>query len=113
MTSWIHFQVISPIIKWKRLVMLDARKGLELSKKGFDSIGYNTPLGTEFEEFCKNDSIKEVGEDMANDYWKSYNPHDEWKLLESEKTNPTKGCQVGIGNYELILTDEDYDWMMD
>ncbi|GKE12069.1 hypothetical protein Tco_1415620 [Tanacetum coccineum] len=89
------------------------KEGARTLKKGFDWIGYNTPLGREFEEFHKNDSRKEVREYMANDYWKSYNPHDEWKLLESEKTNPTKGCQVGIGNYELILTDEDYDWMMD
>ncbi|GKA64374.1 hypothetical protein Tco_0763980 [Tanacetum coccineum] len=29
----------------------------------------------------------EVDNDMSNDFWENFNPHEEWKMWETEKTN--------------------------
>ncbi|GKA92465.1 hypothetical protein Tco_0814390 [Tanacetum coccineum] len=66
-----------------------------------------------FDKFCKKNSRSEVDNDMSNDFWKNFNPREEWKMWETEKTNPSNDRHGNIRSYELIITKEDDDWMMD
>nr|GEZ12115.1 hypothetical protein [Tanacetum cinerariifolium] len=54
-----------------------------------------------------------VSNDMSDDYWKNFNPHEEWKIWDVKKTNPSNDRHGNIRSYELIITKEDDDWIMD
>ncbi|GJY55057.1 hypothetical protein Tco_0446721 [Tanacetum coccineum] len=69
--------------------------------------GYKTTFEKEFEEFCRNNSKEEVGNGISYDCWMNYSPHDEWMLMKSEETDPTKVYQENIKDYKLIITKDE------
>ncbi|GJY78578.1 hypothetical protein Tco_0484379 [Tanacetum coccineum] len=40
-----------------------------------------------------------------------YSPNGEWKLLEHAKKNKTKDANETIGEYELMINNEEIEWM--
>ncbi|GJW21939.1 hypothetical protein Tco_0032561 [Tanacetum coccineum] len=72
-----------------------------------DWFGYEMTFEKEFEEFCKNNSKSNNDNDMDDDYWANYNPHDEWMHMKSEETNPTKIFQEKIMDHKLVITNDE------
>ncbi|GKF11086.1 hypothetical protein Tco_0049012 [Tanacetum coccineum] len=48
-----------------------------------------------------------------DDFNCKYAPHDEWKLLELERNNPIHAKQDFIGEYGLMIDDNDFNYMCD
>ena len=83
-------------------------------KMDFDWFDSNGEIGKEFDKFCKQ-WWGEKGKDKEpkEEDWISYSPHEEWKRLQLEKENPYKGENDCIGEYELMIDENDLGYMFD
>ncbi|GKA48047.1 hypothetical protein Tco_0741005, partial [Tanacetum coccineum] len=91
---------------------LQSDKGIDGNKAGIKKFSENPPGKP-----CSNMIIIDLDayfmENPQNDSWTAYNPNDEWKNMELEKDDPSQECQEGIGEYGLMINDEDYEYMCD
>nr|GEU79196.1 hypothetical protein [Tanacetum cinerariifolium] len=66
-----------------------------------------------FDEFCERWWEKKERTMMPrnNDGRGHYSPNEEWKLLERAEQNETKDANETIREYELVITNEEIEWM--
>ncbi|GJU50831.1 hypothetical protein Tco_1220386 [Tanacetum coccineum] len=56
---------------------------------------------------------KGMKDQLSDGGWSNYLPNDEWKLLEFKRNNPIHTKQDCIGKYELLIDEDDFDYMCD
>ncbi|GJY61744.1 hypothetical protein Tco_0462401 [Tanacetum coccineum] len=52
-------------------------------------------------------------ENASNGGWNDYKTHEEWKLIKLEKSKPKHDNHECIRKYELMIDDQDFDYMCD
>ncbi|GJW08429.1 hypothetical protein Tco_1570852 [Tanacetum coccineum] len=92
------------------------RKSMEfdLSKNGYDWFKFDAPIGKGLDQFCKRWLGKEdIKEELDDGKWSTYVPSEEWKRLELEMILPSNASYECIGEYGLMINDEDLEYMFD
>ncbi|GJR79667.1 hypothetical protein Tco_0150452 [Tanacetum coccineum] len=80
----------------------------------FDWFNCDTPLDKGFDEFCQHWRGKEgTKNELCNGGWSMYVPNDEWKLMQSERNNLIQDRKECLGDYGLMIDDNDFDYMCD
>ncbi|GJU40248.1 hypothetical protein Tco_1193205 [Tanacetum coccineum] len=84
----------------------------DLSKNDYYWFKFDAPLGKEFDQFCKRWLGKEdIKEELDDGKWSTYVPNEEWKRLELEKMLPSNASYECIGEYGLMINDDDLEHM--
>ncbi|GJW41627.1 hypothetical protein Tco_0067472 [Tanacetum coccineum] len=86
----------------------------ELSKNDYDWFKFDAPIGKGLDQLCKRWRGKEdIKEDLDDGKWSTYVPNDEWKRLELKKMPPSNASYECIGEYGLMINDDDLEYMFD
>nr|GEY17004.1 hypothetical protein [Tanacetum cinerariifolium] len=73
----------------------------------------DTPLKNGFDEFCQRWWMKREKKELSDSGWSNYVPNDEWKCLEVEEKDSNLANQECIGEYGLMIDDNDFEYMCD
>ncbi|GKB96901.1 hypothetical protein Tco_0983038 [Tanacetum coccineum] len=63
--------------------------------------------------WCLDEGNEDIKEELDDGKWSTYVPNDEWKRLELEKMPPSNASYECIGEYGLMINDDDLEHMFD
>ncbi|GJR37077.1 hypothetical protein Tco_1212761 [Tanacetum coccineum] len=98
-----------------RYINEEKNGGSKQFEEDFEWFNNDTPFGKWFDEFYERwrGKNEKTIKSKNDDGWSGYLPNLEWKLLEQGLKNPSKKGEESIGEYELMINDEDFEWMFD